>query len=135
MWSSWCSGGRSRSSSWSWSRSSSWSRGWSWSWSWSRLSGCLRGVNLDLCNVGDVERLEVELDSAGRYDSSSRPGRGRGRSGGHSLQSRLGGGSRHHRGGAGTGRGRTVLEVELNSALDVLLESCLECAAVLVEGD
>ena len=87
-----------------------------------------------MSNVGDVERLEVELDSAGRYDSS-RPGRGRGRSGGHSLQSRLGGGSRHHRGGAGTGRGRAVLEVELNSALDVLLESCLECAAVLVEGD
>jgi len=141
---SWCwsrSRSRSRSRSWSWSRSwsRSRSRSRSWSWSWG-LSWSLRSVDLDLSNVWDVERLEVELDSASR-DDRSRPGPGSGRSGGEGLEcgphglTGLGSSCGHHWGGAGTGWSRTVLEIELNSALDILLESGLEGSAVLVEGD
>jgi hypothetical protein len=136
--------GRGRSWSWCWN--------WSWSWcgcwsrsrsrsccSWSRrLSRSLRSVDLDLSNVGDVERLEVKLDGSGR-DYSSGPGC---RSGGGGCQGLQGGPhwlggpgscSGHHGSCSGPGWSCSILQVELDSALNILLESGLEGPAVLVE--
>jgi hypothetical protein len=94
-----------------------------------------------LSNVGDVERLEVQLDGAGGYDGSRPGSRGGGGGGGalthcgpHGLSGQ-GGGCRHHRGRRSPGWSRGVLEVELDSTLDILLEGSLEGPAVLVEGD
>lgn len=93
-----------------------------------------------MSDVGDVERLEVQLDGAGR-DHSGRSG-SRGGCGGralahggpHSLSGQWRG-CRHHGGGGGSGWSSRVLEVELDSTLDILLEGRLEGSAVLVEGD
>jgi len=93
-----------------------------------------------LSDVGDVERLEVQLDGAGR-DHSSRPGSwggGGGRAlahgGPHGLSGQRGGCCHHGQCGR-SGWSSRVLEVELDSTLDILLEGRLEGPAVLVEGD
>ena len=94
-----------------------------------------------MSNVGDVERLEVQLDGAGGNDGSRPGSRGGGGGGGalthcgpHGLSGQ-GGGCRHHGGRRSPGWSRGVLEVELDSTLDILLESSLEGSTVLVEGD
>ena len=93
-----------------------------------------------MSDVGDVERLEVQLDGAGRDHSgrSGSRGGGGGRALAHGGPQGLGGqrgGGGHHGGGGRPGGSCCVLEVELDSTLDILLESSLEGSTVLVEGD
>lgn len=93
-----------------------------------------------MSDVGDVERLEVQLDGAGRDHSGRSGSRGGGggralaHGGPHSLSGQRGG-SRHNGQCGRPSWSSRVLEVELDSSLDILLEGRLEGSAVLVEGD
>merc|ERR1712012_38331 len=118
--------GFSRGSSWSWSSNWNWSSSWDWPWcgwsSWLRLSwrfwsGCGWGKSnwsLDCSNVGDIQGLEVKLDSSS-WDSLDRWS--------------WGGSSRSS---SGASWSSLVLEIKSNASLDILLKTGLEGSRVLV---